>query len=65
LEFHSANVASDAGLLLNRELEEAFGLTAIGSENVDTKGTSAVETSNRRKDLSLILPSKGKISNNC
>ena len=31
LEFHGANVTSDAGSLLYRELDEAFGLTTIGS----------------------------------
>ena len=34
LKFHGAKVASDAGLLLYRELDEVLGLTAIGSEIV-------------------------------
>ena len=32
LEFHGANVTSDAGLLAYRELDEATGLTTEGDE---------------------------------
>ena len=48
LEFHGAKVTSDAGLLLYRELDEAFGLTAIGSENVVEERTGKISSTAER-----------------
>ncbi len=40
LEFHGAKVTSNAGLLLYRELDEVFELTAIGIEDLLDDRTS-------------------------
>ena len=40
LEFHDANISSDAGLLAYRELDEVLGLTTLGGDEAEFKYNS-------------------------
>ena len=50
LEFHGAKVASDAGLLLDRELDEALGLTDL-AEDVLHETRTGMNTRHTRSAL--------------
>ena len=47
LEFHGARITSDGGLLAYRELDDAFGLTAMGA--------SALSEGRRGRNIGLII----------